>query len=330
MARLPTAATDPAETAILILGTQRSGTTWLAKIFDSHPDVLYRHEPDEIHPPPPDPAPAAVRPLLHTWLADRCLRTASKRPFFRKSWQSRPAGWLRVGLAYALNGAVRLGGPLAAAGRLPLPDLGAARHARLVVKSVRLCASIGTFARALPDARIILIVRHPCGQVDSVMRGTRQRRFELREAGTDMPFEETAAIARAGLAGVSERGFQALPDAAKYAWAWVAFNEAAAHGIAGLPNARLLVYEALCADPLAESQALFAFAGLAWHRQTAAFLARSSTAGGTDYYAVFRTSLAAAERWKTAMTPADQQAVRSVVRHSALARLWSDTAAATE
>ena len=31
---------------ILILGAPRSGTTWLAKIIDSHPDVLYRHEPD--------------------------------------------------------------------------------------------------------------------------------------------------------------------------------------------------------------------------------------------------------------------------------------------
>ena len=27
---------------ILILGAQRSGTTWLAKIIDSHPDVLYQ------------------------------------------------------------------------------------------------------------------------------------------------------------------------------------------------------------------------------------------------------------------------------------------------
>ena len=31
---------------ILILGSGRSGTTFLAKLFDSHPRVLYRHEPD--------------------------------------------------------------------------------------------------------------------------------------------------------------------------------------------------------------------------------------------------------------------------------------------
>ena len=38
----------PIERIILILAAPRSGTTWLAKIFDSHPDVLYRHEPDTV------------------------------------------------------------------------------------------------------------------------------------------------------------------------------------------------------------------------------------------------------------------------------------------
>jgi hypothetical protein len=31
---------------LLLFGMPRSGTTWIAKIFDSHPDTLYRHEPD--------------------------------------------------------------------------------------------------------------------------------------------------------------------------------------------------------------------------------------------------------------------------------------------
>ena len=42
------AACDAAARILLLLGAPRSGTTWLGKIFDSHPDVLYRHEPDTL------------------------------------------------------------------------------------------------------------------------------------------------------------------------------------------------------------------------------------------------------------------------------------------
>src|SRR5271154_2625415 len=35
---------------ILIIGYARSGTSWLGKIFDSHPDVMYLHEPDKLLP----------------------------------------------------------------------------------------------------------------------------------------------------------------------------------------------------------------------------------------------------------------------------------------
>lgn len=31
---------------LLIFGIPRSGTTWLGKLFDSHPDIVYLHEPD--------------------------------------------------------------------------------------------------------------------------------------------------------------------------------------------------------------------------------------------------------------------------------------------
>ena len=46
------ASLDALAAPILILGAPRSGTTWLAEIIDSHPDVLYRHEPDVTLPSP--------------------------------------------------------------------------------------------------------------------------------------------------------------------------------------------------------------------------------------------------------------------------------------
>jgi len=312
-------------TLILILGAPRSGTTWLAKIIDSHPDVLYRHEPDETLPSPPEVTEQALPELLERWAADRSPRSVTKRPFFQKSWQGPLGRSLHALWAVASGLSSRLPRPLNLLASLPIPDLASRPPGRIAIKSVRWVTGAPVLARSVPASRTIFILRHPCGQVASVMRGNRQKRFDLRTAGTDMPFDEAHAVVYAAAHGVDEPAFQALPDAAKYAWSWRAFNEPAYDALASRPNVHIVLYEALCADPEALTHHLLDFVGLDWNEQTAEFVARSTThQGNAGYYAVFQNAVAAAERWRDTMPLADQDAVRAVLASSPLARFWPD------
>jgi hypothetical protein len=312
---------------ILILGCQRSGTTWLAKIIDSHPDVLYRHEPDEALPAPPSVDAAALPALLTRWIADRGTRAVGIKPFFHKSWQPAWARPVRMAFATAIKAAGRLPTPVRALRDLPVPDLGAHPAPRTAIKSIRWAGDAAILARTMPASRTVFILRHPCGQVASVMRGNRQRRFDLKTEGTDMPFDEAAALPFAAAHGVDDPTFQALPDAAKYAWSWRAFNEPAYAELAAQPNVHVVLYEALCARPEALSRRILYFAGLDWTDQTEEFVTRSTAhEGKAGYYAVYRNAVAAAEAWRKTMSPADQQAVRSVAAASPLARFWPDLA----
>jgi hypothetical protein len=313
------------DTLILILGAPRSGTTWLAKIVDSHPDVLYRHEPDETLPSPAEVTEQALPELLERWATDRSPRSVTKRPFFRKSWQSPVGRSLHTLLAGASGLSSRLPRPFNVLAGLPIPDVASRTPARIAIKSVRWVEGAPVLARAVPASRTIFILRHPCGQVASVMRGNRQNRFDLRTEGTDMPFDEEHAVAFAAAHDVDEPSFQALPDAAKYAWSWRAFNEPTYDALAAQPNVHVVLYEALCADPETLSRRLLEFVGLDWNPQTAEFVARSTThKGDAGYYAIFQNAVAAAERWRNTMPLTDRDAVRAVLASSPLARFWPD------
>jgi hypothetical protein len=310
---------------ILILGAPRSGTTWLAKIIDSHPDVLYRHEPDETLPGPEPLTAEALPALLDAWISDRSARTVSKRPFFPKSFQSGWARGLRGLLTAAVSAASRMPGPLAELGRIAVPDLLGRSAPRVAIKSVRWSRGAALLAQTAPACRIVFILRHPCGQVASVMRGNRQQRFDLNTEGTDMPFDEAAALTFAAAHGVDDPTFQALPNAAKYAWSWRAFNEPAYAALAVQPNVHVVLYEALCAEPEAVSRRILRFTNLGWNAQTQEFVARSTMhQGPAGYYSVVRDAAAAAESWRQKMSPREQEAVRSVVAGSPLSRFWPD------
>ncbi len=166
---------------ILVFGAPRSGTSWLAKIFDSHPDVLYRHEPDSErkHVDIPflcsDARAEELLPLAGPYLrslADvRTLKSAGSLPAFPKAYCTGPCAALRRAWIYGARVAEKVVGKRA---WITIPDFsGASKRAgvRFVMKSVDSMGRLNLFARAVPEAKIVVVLRHPCGQVDSVMRG---------------------------------------------------------------------------------------------------------------------------------------------------------------
>ena len=274
----PAAAPLPADPdgVIFVVGAPRSGTTWLAKILDSHPDVMYRHEPDEVIPSPNDLDATNIDALVGRWVADRSLRTSTKGPFFPKSWQTTPARLLRAAVACGLRGL-----PLATdfVSRLPIPI-----SAPSIRRGSSSRPSAGAMASASPLGRC-----PPAGSSSSCGSPAR-RSFRscgaLAKAGSGCAkaatFRSTrsSAMACAARYGIDRAAFARLPDAAKYAWGWAAFNETVETALSGLPNVRFIRYEDLCEYPQHTAREAMAFAGLTWHAQTADFVRRSAWYAG--------------------------------------------------
>src|SRR5262245_36624788 len=206
------------DNVVLLLGAPRSGTTWLAKILDSHPNVVYRHEPDtvlrndDIPYLCPREAVGEFRDATYdyfTRLMDvRTLKSAGSLPLFDKQFRGALRGALRAGIIYGLHAAGSLSRRSPWVRRAAIPDLfrGRATATQTVVfKSVSSRGRIRLYGEALPESRIVFILRHPCGQVASTLRGIKTGKFERRET-----FKSVLVLEEAKKFGLSPTRFAAL------------------------------------------------------------------------------------------------------------------------
>lgn len=316
----------------MIMGSARSGTTWLGKIFDSHPDTFYSHEPDtarrfrEI----PLLVPVESRSNYHTSLVTqvralqdvRSLRVVGKMPLFRKSYTTGFLRPVRSAGFYLLKGSSRFLGETSA----PRFLAGSPRDASCWVwKSIESTGRLGVLARVFSDAKILLLVRHPCGVIASLLKGSATTQFTGARTGEDLGFfQMLAETDQARSRGLGLEEFRGMSPLERLAWKWALLNEKTMQDIEGLSNCRTVRYEDLCADPVSVSKALLNFAGLKWHEQTELFVRSSTTQTKDAYYSVFKDPLVSASKWKEQLPPESIKRILTTVANTKPGRLYSD------
>ncbi|PON17906.1 hypothetical protein C2W62_10720 [Candidatus Entotheonella serta] len=217
---------------ILLLGSARSGTTWLAKIFDSHPDVLYRHEPDFtltsttvpsfVSADDVDTYLAPARAYLEQLCDVREPQVIAKRPLFPKRYRTSTQRLLWYGHLALSSGLQRipvLGARLSTA----VPAyLNPKATFRPVIKSVMSMGRAGLYARAMSEGHVIVIIRHICGYVESVMRGVR-----LGKMPGALHLNMLARMPQAQRRQSSAERLRDMDLFEQCAWRWILQNEIA-------------------------------------------------------------------------------------------------------
>ncbi|MFZ1906561.1 MAG: sulfotransferase [Steroidobacteraceae bacterium] len=315
---------------ILLVGLPRSGTTWVGKIFDSHPSTLYLHEPDSAIPITEMPLiaaqlaaeidPVQLRAVLARTMSIRLTRVAGSLPRFKKAYRGPALDWIHRRLAFGAKVCSRF------LGEFNLPDLvrkSPEYPVRVVWKSIESVGRIGLIARLLPQLRIIHILRHPCGWMASQTRGHHHHQFQFPTDRQDWwRFDLLAATDPAQRRGLSAASFDAMSDLERDVWSWILWNENGAEPSELLPNVMTLLYEEICAAPLEQSRRMFDFALLDWNAQTDSFIRRSVSVHRDDYYSVFRDPSIAANRWRGNVSAEDLHVAKSIMRQSKLGKMF--------
>jgi len=334
------------EAPILILGVERSGSTWVSNILDAHSKTLLLLEPfaSQVAAFPDHPGRLVSLEESNALLSRHVTRRFKdlveyKYPLLHR----RAAPFAERQLVY--RGLYPLG-EVAAKGldffglgrpkahvrfknlnknRIENPYLHRcskdASPARLVVKELRLNFQVGLVADLWPDARILITIRNPVSQVDSMVRRIEGGGLhELRRALHGI-LEQARTWTR------FEPYHEALSDlnrdrllhrALAY---WIVNYSALISDLdrCGL-DFRVVRHEDLSQAPAEEAKGLMEFADLADQEQVRDFVAWSSQ-GGTGGESIMDTQRASGRYYLEALDRVDDE-VRKEVRQG-LQGLWS-------
>lgn len=316
---------------ILVIGIARSGTTWLGKIFDSHPDVIYKHEPDSVIKLTKVPL---FPELSDSRLYEKCINgylrklagmnaasICTKLPIFKKSYLN--------GFAYGLLKVNSMIAKLALrylSFNVPILQpyqYDPSRH-WLVWKSIESMSRLGVIRKASDNLKIVFLIRHPCGFVASLMQGKKYGYMPtVGNVDIDVPLWE-----RRLKCNVSKRhnltlsSVMRMSQVEELAWRWMVDNDQALEDLDGARDTYSVIYDKLCSDPLSEAMKIFEFCCLPWSSTTEKFLKASTSRNDSHYFSVFKNPKVAANKWKDTLSKEQIRTIWEIVSQSRTAEFF--------
>ena len=124
-----------------------------------------------------------------------------------------------------------------------VPDL------QVIWKSVISIGRVGIFARSIKERHVIVLLRHPCGHVASMLRGETEHRFPFPPSEDYRLFEILLSTGPARQHGLTLDYLKSLHPAERLAWRWVIMYEKALQDIQGIDGCMSIRYEDVCVEP---------------------------------------------------------------------------------
>ncbi len=312
---------------ICLFGMPRSGTTWIGKIFDSHPRTLYMHEPDSwkrLNDIPLFPEEGYMDEGLIELKKDILnfpeitkAQVISKLPVFKKNYQS-------TARYYAYKASLFYSSVFHKYGisqRVdPIKRMSSAERDSFISvwKSIESLGRLPLFARKLDNTFCLHIVRNPAGYISSVLNGESNNLFqETTPSSDDYGLFQILLNSKEGKkSGYSISDLKELEPIERLAIKWRIYNEIAYEKGKTLKNYQVLIYEDLCKNPVEKTQEVFQFCGLDWNPQTSSFVNASISENKDAYYSVYKNPLEAANKWRMKLGRNDLDKICNILKGS--------------
>jgi hypothetical protein len=324
-----------------VLGIPRSGTTWLANILDASPDTTMMLEPfstiasDTFRPIPPtclflDEGSNEFEAYLRGEFVRKLFRNKTLFPASSNSVRRFKLERIVYQLFRRLGRITRTGVSQKhkVFGLLNLNRL--ERDAQLfpkntsgthwIVKELRAAGKVSVLKEAFPDAKFVILIRHPAATVDSILRWFGKGRLgELQDELVSFNSALKSQVIGRKYAGLLEKVESSGHKASQLALYWRVHYETLISVLANEKAAKIVTMEELACRPQETVNKIFSHFELDVTPSVGAYLEHSTQKSGSDSpLSTTRISETHYRKWQTEIDDSTRLSVESVVEGSVL------------